>query len=183
MSESGKKGKLFDDGYFGKILLLLFDKLLLGAVVICLLTPVQHRLAAIQQRHDKATQIADLVVDKAIETLGRLSLDIDKYTAAIRTRVRGGDKDNVPLVESRAQIEAGIAALSAYLPALEVRDAGRDLAESVQQLTVDAMTQRVPLTDVNQRVHDVNDKAAALTRQVVAACRTEISKNVDQAYQ
>jgi|GEM_PF-4416540 len=185
MSEVGKKAKLFDDGYFGKIVLLVLDKVLLGIVVIWLLTPMQQKLTALQQRHDKATRIADLVVDKSIETLGRLSVDVDQYTVAIRTRVRGSTRENAPLVESRARIEAEVATVSAYLPTPEVRQAGKDLEDVVRKLTVEAMAERLLLLNVDQleqRVRDVNDKETALLRQVVAACREEISENVDQAY-
>jgi hypothetical protein len=180
--DSGKTTQVFENGWIGKLLLAVVDKLFLAAVVIALLKPMEAGMQRVQQRHDKATQIGDLLVDNALASLGRLTNGVAEYTAAIQFLTRGGAVDAGRLVELRTKIDTEINILRSYVGTDAVKTTGNELATAIQLLNNKALTKQLEQPDVPARVEEVTTKAYAFTKAVVEECRNVVQRNIDAAY-
>ena len=181
--EQKKRPRVFEDGWIGKALLMIIDKVLLATVVILLLDPLQAGMKHIQKRHDKATQIGDLLVDKALESLGRLGVAVADYTAAVQLRMRGGNVDAANLVAIRTKIDTEINMLRAYVGTPKVNESGMALASAVQDLNRLTLVNQLEREQANPKTAEVTAKAYRFTKDVVDECRTIVQGNIDAAYQ
>src|SRR5438552_12730354 len=135
------------EGFGSKAALLIFDKVLLGIVVLIVVTPLQQRLEALQKRHDRAVEIGDTVVNKALDQLATMTGEVLSYTAQVEERGKGSNVTVDDLVKSRARIDAAISLITAYVPTNAVTTAGKDLSDTVAALNQDVLEHPVaPVT-------------------------------------
>ena len=183
MTTIDQKTTIFENGWIGKLLLAVLDKVGLAIVVILLLKPMEAGMQRVQQRHDKATQIGDLLVDKALESLGRLTTGVAEYTAAVQLRMRGGTVPAETLVALRTKIDTEINILRAYVGTDPVKLTGTELAAAVQLLNAKTLGNQLEPDQVAPQVEDVTRRAHAFTTAVVDECRNVVRRNIDAAYE
>lgn len=168
--------RLSPDGFRGKILLLVVDKLFLGAVILLALTPLQHRFEAMQKRHDRAVEIGDTVINKALDHVSTLTAEVMSYVAAVDAGKHGSKVKIDQLVQSRARIDTDISIMTAFVNTPEVVAAGKELSKAVADLNDEIMM--APATPIaNDKIAAITQKHTSLVFAVVQGCREMLNTN------
>ena len=156
-----------------KVSLLVLDKIFLGLIVLILLTPVQECFDARQKRHDRELQVANALVDKPLEVLGKTASDVGDFAAAIEAEQRSVPPENQKVIDARARIEGDLASLTAYQSEAEVVDASSKLLEAVRALYVPVLTQNARFTS-QEIAGKLNVPMRALAAASIRAARSQV---------
>lgn len=172
------RGPMLEQGFGGKVLLMIIDKILLGLAVLVILTPFQQRFESMQKRHDRAVEIGDTVINKTLEQLGTTTTDVMAYTAAVDANNQAVKIQREQFIQTRAKINAGISLLSAYLKTDTVTQAGVELYNAVANLNQELMTR--PTGSIVDSPNTIIAAHTKFTTAVVQRCRDMLNEQAEE---